>query len=51
MGGVVLLTGGTGFLGTEIASTLLRRPEVRIVALVLASDEAQARLAAERAWS
>jgi long-chain acyl-CoA synthetase len=51
MGGVVLLTGGTGFLGTEIARSLLRRPGVRIVALVMASDEEDAQRAAERAWS
>ncbi|HEU4539754.1 MAG TPA: AMP-binding protein [Jiangellaceae bacterium] len=51
MGGVALLTGSTGFLGTEVARTLLRRSEVRIVALVLASDDQEARLTAERAWS
>ncbi|HEX6234154.1 MAG TPA: AMP-binding protein [Jiangellaceae bacterium] len=51
MGSVVLLTGGTGFLGTEIARLLLRRPDVHIVALVLESGGRDARLAAERAWS
>ncbi|HZD16629.1 MAG TPA: SDR family oxidoreductase, partial [Actinomycetota bacterium] len=51
MGGVVLLTGATGFLGTEIARTLLRRPDVRIVALVLASGDREAGVAAARAWS
>jgi long-chain acyl-CoA synthetase len=51
MGSVVLLTGGTGFLGTEIARLLMRKPDVRIVALVLGSEEQDARLAAERAWS
>ena len=51
MGSVVLLTGGTGFLGTEIARLLLRRPDVHIVALVLESGQQDARLTAERAWS
>ncbi|HEX6577459.1 MAG TPA: AMP-binding protein [Jiangellaceae bacterium] len=51
MGGVVLLTGATGFLGTDITRTLLRRSEGRVVALVLAPDEAEARLTAARAWS
>lgn len=51
MGSVVLLTGGTGFLGTEIARLLLRRPDLHIVALVLESDDWDARLAAQRAWS
>jgi long-chain acyl-CoA synthetase len=51
MGGVVLLTGATGFLGTEIARRLLREAEPTIVALVLASDGNEARLTVERAWS
>lgn len=51
MGGVVLLTGATGFLGTEIARRLLREPELVVVALVLASDDVEGRVAAERAWS
>ncbi|HEX6261860.1 MAG TPA: SDR family oxidoreductase, partial [Actinomycetota bacterium] len=51
MDDVVLLTGGTGFLGTEIARRLLRRPEARIVVLVHASGEDEGLLAAKRAWS
>lgn len=51
MGGVVLLTGATGFLGTEIARRLVRRPETRVVALVLASNDHEARLSLGRAWS
>jgi long-chain acyl-CoA synthetase len=51
MGGVVLLTGATGFLGTEVARRLLREPAVRIIALVLASGDDVARAALGRAWS
>jgi long-chain acyl-CoA synthetase len=50
MGGVVLLTGASGFLGTEIARRLLLQSDVRVVALVLADDgDASSTLA--RAWS
>lgn len=51
MGGVVLLTGASGFLRTEIARRLLRRSDVRLVALVMASDVGDARSTLARAWS
>jgi long-chain acyl-CoA synthetase len=50
MGGVVLVTGATGFLGTEVARRLLDRTRHTLVALVLAPDEATARRELERAW-
>jgi long-chain acyl-CoA synthetase len=50
VGGVVLLTGATGFVGTEVAGRLLERPDVTVVALVLAADEEAARRTARRAW-
>ena len=42
MGDVVLLTGGTGFLGTEVAARLLERADLEIVSLVLADTDAEA---------
>jgi long-chain acyl-CoA synthetase len=50
MGGVVLLTGGTGFLGTEVATRLLARADLEIVSLVPASTDADAIAASTRAW-
>jgi long-chain acyl-CoA synthetase len=50
MGDVVLLTGATGFVGTEVASRLLGRTDLEIVALVQARNEEEAARAAERAW-
>jgi long-chain acyl-CoA synthetase len=50
MGGVVLLTGGTGFLGTEVATRLLARADLEIVSLVAAITEADAIAASNRAW-
>jgi long-chain acyl-CoA synthetase len=50
MGDVVLLTGGTGFLGTEVAARLLERADLEIVSLVLADTDAEAGRASERAW-
>ncbi|HEX5902573.1 MAG TPA: AMP-binding protein [Actinomycetota bacterium] len=50
MGDVVLLTGGTGFLGTEVAARLLRRADLEIVALVLASSDDDAVHLSRRAW-
>lgn len=47
---VVLLTGGTGFLGTEVAARLLERDDLEIVSLVLADTDAEAVLASNRAW-
>ena len=50
MGDVVLLTGGTGFLGTDVATRLLARDGLEIVALVPARTDAEAVHAATRAW-
>jgi long-chain acyl-CoA synthetase len=50
MGGVVLLTGGTGFLGTEVAARLLTRADLEIVSLVPARTDADAVAASTRAW-
>ncbi len=50
MGGVVLLTGGTGFLGTEVAARLLARADLEIVSLVPAPTDADAVLMSNRAW-
>jgi len=50
MGGVVLLTGGTGFLGTEVAARLLAHADLEIVSLVPAITDADAVAASSRAW-
>ena len=50
MGGVVLLTGGTGFLGTEVATRLLARADLEIVSLVATITETDAIAASNRAW-
>ena len=50
MGDVVLLTGGTGFLGTELVARLLERANLEIVSLVLADTDAEAARASDRAW-
>jgi len=50
MGDVVLITGGTGFLGTEVAARLLERADLEIVSLVLADTDTEAILASDRAW-
>ena len=47
---VVLLTGATGFVGTEVAARLLERADLEIVALVQARNDEEAMRAAERAW-
>jgi long-chain acyl-CoA synthetase len=51
MGGVILLTGATGFLGTQVARRLLERTDHDLVALVQAPDQATARRLLMRAWS
>jgi long-chain acyl-CoA synthetase len=51
MGCVVLLTGASGFLGTEIARRLLQRPDTEVVALVLAAEGEDAGSTLARAWS
>ncbi len=50
MGSVVLLTGATGFVGTEIARRLVRHEALSLVALVQAENGDQARRTASRAW-
>lgn len=47
---VVLLTGATGFLGTQIARRLIQKPDATIVALVHAGDHESARDKLLRAW-
>jgi long-chain acyl-CoA synthetase len=48
---VILLTGGTGFIGTHVARRLLdHEPDVELVALVRAADPAEARHRLARAW-
>lgn len=42
MGGVVLLTGGTGFLGTQIARRVVREPDTQLILLVRAPDSESA---------
>jgi long-chain acyl-CoA synthetase len=50
MGGVILLTGATGFVGTEVARRLLGGDDRTIVALVQAPTDDEARRTARRAW-
>ena len=50
MGSVVLLTGATGFVGTEIASRLLDRRDLTLVCLVQAANDDAALRDARRAW-
>ncbi len=49
--GTVLITGSSGFLGTQIISQLLQESELRIVALLRARDAAAAVLRAKHVWS
>lgn len=46
----VLLTGATGFLGTQIARRLLHETDVTVIALVRAENEAAAAHRLSRAW-
>ena len=46
----VLLTGGTGFVGTFVASWLVKNTDHRIIALVRGKDDEQARRRLMRAW-
>jgi long-chain acyl-CoA synthetase len=50
MGRVILLTGATGFIGTHVAQLLLDEPDTDLVALVMASDPAEAERLLARAW-
>ena len=51
MADTVLLTGATGFLGTELAARLIREPGLRLYALVRAADEAGAAHRLRNAWN
>jgi nucleoside-diphosphate-sugar epimerase len=51
MGGLILLTGATGFLGSQIARLLLRDTDHRLAVLVRGQDEEEARRRLERVWS
>lgn len=50
MGGVVLLTGATGFVGTQIARRLLQGSDLTLVVLVQAESNEAARRSTLRAW-
>ena len=50
MADTILLTGGTGFLGTELASRLSGNPEKKIYVLVRAADEQGAVHRLKGAW-
>lgn len=50
MAGAILLTGGTSFLGTEIAAQLVRQSENTIYVLVRARDESHACARLKAAW-
>ncbi|TFG89427.1 MAG: NAD-dependent epimerase/dehydratase family protein [Gemmatimonadales bacterium] len=51
MRGVILLTGGTGFLGSQVARLLLKDTDHAVVVLVRARDAEEARQRLERSWS
>lgn len=46
----ILLTGGTGFLGTELAARLTEFPETKLYLLVRAADEEGALHRLKGAW-
>ena len=50
MSTVVLLTGATGFLGTQIARRLIQKADCTVIALVRAGDREAARHRLARAW-
>jgi len=51
MGGLILLTGATGFLGTQIARLLLRDTDHKLAVLVRGQNAQDARRRLERIWS
>jgi thioester reductase-like protein len=50
MGGVVLLTGGAGFLGSQVVRGILKSTHHTVVALVRARNAQEAKQRLERAW-
>ncbi|KPK13549.1 MAG: long-chain fatty acid--CoA ligase [Betaproteobacteria bacterium SG8_41] len=50
MSAVVLLTGATGFLGTQVARRLIQKADCTVIALVRAEDREAARHRLARAW-
>jgi long-chain acyl-CoA synthetase len=50
MSGVVLVTGATGFLGTQIIRQLLADTDHTVIALVRAADKSTAEMRLRRAW-
>ena len=50
MGGVILLTGGTGFLGAQVARRLVSQTDHRLIVLVRAADANKAARLAKRAF-
>jgi long-chain acyl-CoA synthetase len=51
MGGMILLTGATGFLGAQIARLLLRDTDHTLAVLVRGHSEEEARRRLDRVWS
>ncbi len=51
MGGLILLTGATGFLGSQVARLLLRDTDHRLAVLVRGQDVEDARRRLGRVWS
>ena len=51
MGGLILLTGATGFLGSRIARLILKNTDHQRAVLVRGKDEADARRRLSRVWS
>lgn len=47
---VVFLTGGTGFIGAQVARPLVRQPDLRLVVLVRGGSQEEAVLRLKRAW-
>ena len=51
MGGMILLTGGTGFLGSQIARLILKDTDYILAVLVRGRDESDAQRRLRRIWS
>src|SRR5512133_2173418 len=46
----ILLTGATGFLGSQVARRLVQEPDLTLIALVHAESQASAEMRISRAW-